>query len=147
MSNFRNLRTISERMEDISSKSSTYTATLSSKSRQHKALNVNPSQEKLENPDEEITGVKTGKAAENALHSKCGLNYHTLCKVDMNDGKIFEDYYTYINILGTGAFGVVISAIKRDNGQMVAIKVITDIFIIYPLYIYIYIYRLYTRQE
>ena len=137
MNNFRNLRTISERMDDISSKSSTYTATLSSKSRQNKPLNINPSQEKMEDLDEENIGVKTGKAAEHALHSKCGLNYHTLCKVDMADGKVFEDYYTYINILGTGAFGVVISAIKRDNGQMVAIKV--------PIYIYIYIYRLCTR--
>lgn len=38
----------------------------------------------------------------------------------------FEDYYDYIKPLGCGAFGFVVSALDKESGEEVALKVILN---------------------
>ena len=42
----------------------------------------------------------------------------------------FEDYYDYIKPLGCGAFGFVVSAIDKESGEEVALKVNYSIILI-----------------
>jgi hypothetical protein len=81
--------------------------------------------------DANLKKAKLTKKAMGEKILKSMLNYDQIEKLEFNDGHCFGDYYDYTAVLGSGAFGLVISAVELTTGEMCAIKV-TNFIILFP---------------